>query len=107
MSSLHTTRYKRLISKLLSARREAGLTQAEAAKGVGRLQSYVSKCESGERRLDVFELCDLAQLYGKSLGFFVAEADVPSGASLSRQRGPRYQGTSDKGKALKQGGRRR
>ena len=108
MSSLHTSRYKRLISKLQYARQEAGLTQKEAAQGVGRPQSYVSKCESGERRLDVFELCDLARLYQKPLGFFVAEADLPSGASLSRQSSPGYQATPDKGKALEgRRGRRR
>jgi hypothetical protein len=36
-----------------------------------RAQSYVSKCESGERRVDVIELAEFARLYGKRLDFFV------------------------------------
>jgi len=36
-------------------------------------QSYVSKCESGERRVDVVELKDFARLYGVRIGYFVGE----------------------------------
>lgn len=53
------------------AREDAGLTQADAAKGLGRPQSFVSKCESGERRVDVIELQDFAVLYKKPLNFFI------------------------------------
>jgi len=73
MSSVHSTRYKRLLRQLKVARREAGLTQAQVAKALGRPQSYVSKIESGERRVDVIELVDLASLYKRPLRFFVAE----------------------------------
>jgi len=41
------------------------------ANRLGRPQSYVSKCESGERRIDVIELAAFADLYGKRLEFFV------------------------------------
>ena len=41
------------------------------AKRLGKPQSYVSKCESGERRVDVVELLQFAELYGKGLEFFV------------------------------------
>jgi transcriptional regulator with XRE-family HTH domain len=47
------------------------LTQSQVAAAVGRHQSFVSKCESGERRIDPVELELLAGLYGKPLHFFL------------------------------------
>jgi transcriptional regulator with XRE-family HTH domain len=41
---------------LRQARQEARLTQADVAQKVGQPQSFVSKYESGERRLDILEL---------------------------------------------------
>jgi transcriptional regulator with XRE-family HTH domain len=46
---------------LITARKQAGLTQVEVADRLGRPQSYVSKYERGERRLDVIEFFDVAQ----------------------------------------------
>jgi hypothetical protein len=43
----------------------------EAASRLGRPQSYISKCEAGERRVDVIELAWFAELYAKRLSFFV------------------------------------
>jgi transcriptional regulator with XRE-family HTH domain len=48
--------YREFLSKLRAARIEAGLTQKQVAKLLNKAQSYVSKCESGERRVDVVEL---------------------------------------------------
>ncbi len=62
--------YESLVASLRRARLEAGLTQAEAAKRLGRSQSYISKCESGERRVDFVELVEFARAYGKSMSFF-------------------------------------
>ena len=46
------------------------MTQAEVARKLGRPQTWVSKCELGERRVDFVELEDLAAAYGKPLRFF-------------------------------------
>jgi len=56
---------------LKQARREAGLTQVEVADRLKRPQSFVSKMESGERRVDVVELSDIARMYRKPLRFFL------------------------------------
>jgi hypothetical protein len=52
-------------------REEAKLTQVEVAKRIKRPQSFVSKVESGERRVDVVELIDLARVYRRPLDFFL------------------------------------
>lgn len=52
---------------------EAELTQEQVAAQLGKSQSFVSKCESGERRVDVVELSEFAVLYGKDLSYFVEE----------------------------------
>ena len=58
--------------KLRQARKEAGLTQTEVAHAMGRKHaSFISKIESGERRIDVIDLEDLARLYGKSVSHFL------------------------------------
>lgn len=67
-------RYQQLLSKLRTARLEAGHSQERAARALGKHQSFVSKCESGERRVDPIELQDFAQLYGKPLDYFLADA---------------------------------
>ena len=69
-TALHTRRYREFLAKLRQAREEAGLTQVQVAKLVGRPQTWVSKCELGERRVDVVELEDLAAAYGKPLEWF-------------------------------------
>ena len=63
--------YRLFLTRLREARQAAGLTQADVASKLRRPQSFVSKCESGERRVDVVELMDFAQLYRKDLAFFV------------------------------------
>jgi transcriptional regulator with XRE-family HTH domain len=58
------------LKRLKQARLDAGLTQAEVAKLLSRPQSFVSKSESGERRVDFVELLHLAKIYKKPLKFF-------------------------------------
>ena len=71
MTSIYSKEYKAFLGRLRQARIAAGLTQAEVATRLGRPQSYVSKCESGERRVDVIELGGFARIYRKSLLFFL------------------------------------
>lgn len=59
--------YQQMLQRLRSSRERAGLTQQQVADFLGRPQSYVSKCEAGERRIDVIELVDFVDLYKTSL----------------------------------------
>lgn len=94
MRSVHSSAYQMLLDRLRQARRDAGLTQAQVAEAVGRPQSFVSKSESGERRLDPIELAELARLYAKPVGFFVSEtgASGAGGASVSHEDRAEYRG---------------
>ena len=55
MKSIFTDEYGVFLQRLVSARRGAGLTQQDLATRINRPQSFVSKYERGERRLDVLE----------------------------------------------------
>lgn len=67
--------YQQFLARLKLARENAGLTQTEAAVRLGKTQSYISKCESGELRVDVIELIEFARVYGKPLGYFIETLD--------------------------------
>ncbi len=68
----HRQKYRTFLQRLRQARRDADLTQVDVARTLRRPQSFVSKCESGERRVDVIELQELARLYRKPLDFFAS-----------------------------------
>ena len=70
-NSPHQALYDRFIEKLISAREEVGLTQREVSARMGRAHSFLSKCETGERSIEVFELIQLAQIYKKPPQFFL------------------------------------
>ncbi len=68
--SLYSNKYKKVVEQLKAARVEAGLTQVEVSEKLKRPQSYISKIERGERRVDVVELEEIAHIYNKELSFF-------------------------------------
>jgi transcriptional regulator with XRE-family HTH domain len=65
MKSTYTDTYRVLIERLIQARRKRGMTQAELALKLGRPQSFISKIENRERRLDVVEFIEIAHLIGE------------------------------------------
>jgi len=69
--AMHTPRYRRFVKRLVLAREQAGLTQKQAADALGQRQPWVSKCEAGQRRVDVIELLDFARIYRVPLDFFL------------------------------------
>lgn len=61
MKSIHRDEYTKLIEKLVTARKEQGITQIQLSKKLRKPQSYVSKYENKERRLDVLEFIEIAK----------------------------------------------
>ena len=59
--------YIEFIARLRRARREKGWTQAQLAEHVGKPQSYVSKVETCERRIDLIEAARLCLALGTTL----------------------------------------
>ncbi len=69
--ALHTDRYAAFLDRLREARRHREMTQEAVADALGKPQTYVSKCELGERRVDFVELEDFAAVSGLPLDYFV------------------------------------
>jgi len=67
----HSPRWKLMCRRLRDARERSGLKQMEAAAALGKPQNFVSKCETGQRRIDPIELADFAALYGTTLDALV------------------------------------
>ena len=69
--SIYSKDYKEIIERLKKARFEAGLSQQAVADKLEKPQSYISKIESGERRLDVAEMKKFAVVYKKPADYFL------------------------------------
>lgn len=86
--ALHTDRYAAFLDRLRAARRDRDMTQEEVADVLGKPQTYVSKCELGERRVDFVELEDFAAAYGLPLDYFVTRSAGSRRASSTTRRSP-------------------
>jgi transcriptional regulator with XRE-family HTH domain len=73
--SLHSKAYHLFLRHLRDARKRAGLTQVELARRLGETQSFVSKVERGERRIDVVELRAFCKAIGVSFSGFAQALD--------------------------------
>lgn len=62
--SVHTKNYTRFLELLITARKDADVTQDEVARRLNRPQSFVSKYENGERRVDVIEFLEISEAIG-------------------------------------------
>jgi transcriptional regulator with XRE-family HTH domain len=69
--TIQSKEYGVIIEKLRQARLDSGLKQIEVAKKLKRPQSYVSKIEAGEQRVDILELKKFAELYKKDVSYFL------------------------------------
>lgn len=71
--TIYSKDHKILVAKIKKAREESGLQQQEAARYLKRTQSYISKLESGQRRIDIVQLKALAKIYKKKFDYFFSE----------------------------------
>jgi transcriptional regulator with XRE-family HTH domain len=78
--SLSRPEYRLFVSQLRKAREEAGVNQAELGKRLGETQSFISKVERGERRLDFVELDTFCAALGISLVDFARRFVRAAGA---------------------------
>lgn len=60
MKSTHSKEYQQVLDVLVSARKERQILQTDIARALGKPQSFVSKFEGRERRLDIVEFVDIA-----------------------------------------------
>jgi transcriptional regulator with XRE-family HTH domain len=85
--STYAVKYVRMLDLLVAARRDAGLTQAQVAGMLHKPQSYVSKIESGERRLDVAELIEFLRALGQDeMAFFRSVLGSRGRGTVDRER---------------------
>lgn len=71
VKSIYTREYTTVTRLLRETREKTGLTQVELAEKLGQSQSFVSKYERGERRLDVIQLRTVCLTLGVKLADFV------------------------------------
>lgn len=73
--SIYTDEYQVLLRLLREARERSGVTQVELARTLGQTQSYVSKIELGDRRIDLIQLRTILAALGVGLADFVARLE--------------------------------
>ena len=69
--TIYTQDHKAIVDRLIKARQDLGLKQEDVAKRLGKTQSYVSKIEAGQRRIDIIQLKEFAKIYKKTIDFFI------------------------------------
>jgi transcriptional regulator with XRE-family HTH domain len=71
--TIHSVEYTALLRLLRQKRLDAGLTQLQLARSIKTSQSFIGKCERGERRIDVLELQAFCRALGIELQAFMTE----------------------------------
>jgi transcriptional regulator with XRE-family HTH domain len=70
-----TAEYQAIVSALIAARRDAGLSQRGLARQIGKSSSHVCMIERGQRRVDALELCVIAKSLGISASSLFAKIE--------------------------------
>lgn len=71
--NIYTEEQAYLVMRLRQARLEAGFSQIAIAEKLEKTQSYVSKVELGQVKIDIVELKKFAKSYGKLIEFFIKD----------------------------------
>lgn len=70
-SSLHSGKYQVFREMIVKIRKDADITQVQLAKELSKPQSYISKIENGERRIDFTEFVEIASILGIDMNEFI------------------------------------
>lgn len=87
--SIYSPEHQELVTLLFDLRRQADLTQAEAAEALGRPQTYVSAVEVGRRGIDVLQVREFCAVYDISFPEFAKHYEQRLKSAVSRNRPPR------------------
>lgn len=87
MKSVFSDEYTTFLRLLLEERKSAGLTQKELAERLGKPQSFVSKYERGERRLDVAEFLIVVRAMGADPHRIIEAIDCPPVVDCPKRKG--------------------
>ena len=68
---IYSKEHRYLVKQLKKARKEIGLSQEQVANFLHRTQSYISKIESGQRKIDIIQLKKFVKIYKKNIDFFL------------------------------------
>ena len=71
VKAIYSKEHRSLVERLRTARKEKGLDQEDVAKLLGVTQSYISKIESGQRRIDIVQLKRFARVYKRKIEYFL------------------------------------
>ncbi|QAU22784.1 XRE family transcriptional regulator [Dyella sp. M7H15-1] len=97
---IHSAEHRELVSLLFDLRRQADLTQAEAADALGRPQTYVSAVEVGRRGVDLLQIREFCAIYDVSFPEFAEHYEKRLMTATSQERPPRLS-TRKRGAAKK------
>ena len=71
VKAIYSKEHRILVERLRRVRKEKRLDQRDVAKLLGVSQSYISKIESGQRRIDIVQLKAFAKIYRKKIDYFI------------------------------------
>lgn len=83
--SIYSHEYELFLEQLKLARESRALTQIQLAERLGQTQSFVSKVERGERRLDIVELRAFCKAMEVSFSAFVSDLDHAFGNGTTKK----------------------
>jgi transcriptional regulator with XRE-family HTH domain len=82
----HRQRYAVFLECLVEARGRASLTQVQVAEALDTTQTFISKCERGERRLDAVDLLDFLEVFGADPAEFMRDLKNRLGPQSRKRR---------------------
>ena len=69
--TIYSKEHEYIVKQLKKAREKADLSQEQVAKILDTTQSYISKIESGQRKIDVVQLKKIAKIYNQNINYFI------------------------------------